>query len=118
MKRLGLILLLVVLVGCSSAPKRQAGTYEATGQGYNTEAGVRLSVSIDESGKIVEVRILEQHETDDIGGKALEKLADEAVAKNTADVDTVSGATRTSEGFRDALNAALKQAENAEGSAS
>lgn len=112
-KRIAGFLLLVfamILTSCGSDHKLKAGTYEATGQGNAKETPIRLSVTIDESGKIYEMKILEHQETPQIGGKALDKLVEQATKENTADVDTISGATRTSEGFRDALRSALAQA--------
>ncbi|MDD7593744.1 MAG: FMN-binding protein [Peptoniphilaceae bacterium] len=102
-----------VLAGCEKEATLKPGTYEATGQGYAEDQPIRLSVSIDESGAIYEIRILEHHETDEIGAKALDQLTEKAVADNTADVEAISGATRTSEGFRDAVRAALEQAKAA-----
>lgn len=46
-------------------------------------------------------------ETPEVGGAALEILADEVVAANGTDIDTVSGATITSEGCIAAAQAAL-----------
>ena len=43
----------------------------------------------------------------DVGGAALEPLADEVVAATGTDIDTVSGATFTSQGCIDAAQAAL-----------
>lgn len=112
----GCLCALIALTGCGHEPTLKSGTYEATGQGYADDLPIRLSVSIDESGAIYDIRILEHHETEEIGAKALDQLRDSAVADNTADVDTISGATRTSEGFRDAVRAALSQAEEASAS--
>ena len=112
-KRLACLVLVafaVLFTACGSTKKLKPGTYEATGQGNAKETPIRLSVTIDESGKIYEMKILEHQETPQIGGKALDKLVEQATKENTADVDTISGATRTSEGFRDALRSALAQA--------
>ncbi|MBY0585185.1 FMN-binding protein [Murdochiella sp. Marseille-P8839] len=107
---LALVACALLFTSCGSGKKLKAGTYEGTGQGNAKETPIRLSVTIDESGKIYEMKILEHQETPQIGGKALDKLVEQATKENTADVDTISGATRTSEGFRDALRSALAQA--------
>ncbi|WP_435029335.1 FMN-binding protein [Levyella massiliensis] len=109
--------LIVLMAGCGQGKKLKAGTYEGIGQGNAKGTPIRLSVTIDESGKIYEMKILEHQETPQIGGKALDKLVEQATTKNTAEVDTISGATRTSEGFRDALRAALAKAAGEESSA-
>lgn len=53
----------------------------------------------------------EDEETTTIGGAALPKLVEEAVAANSADIDAVSGATDTSSAFIDAVSQCLEQAE-------
>ena len=105
-----LLMLCVVLVGCGGKSTYKPGTYEGSGKGYTEENPIRLSVTIGEDGAIYEIRVLEHKETEKIGGKALEQLIEDAKKNNTADVDSVSGATRTSEGFRAALREALEQA--------
>lgn len=107
--------MLLLLVACGGKKSYHPGTYEGKGQGYSPDTPIRLSVSIDEDGAIHEIRILEQDETDLIGGKALDELVKNAVKKNSADIDSVTHATRTSEGFRQALSAALEQAKKGSG---
>lgn len=104
------LILCFLISACGSKGKYKTGTYEGSARGHSREMPIKLSVTIDESGAIYEIKILEHSETDEIGGKALKTLADEAKSKNTSDVDTVSGATRTSEGFRQALKGALEKA--------
>lgn len=112
-RKVAAILLSVALLSsCSSKATYKPGTYEGKGQGYAKEQDLRLSVTIGEDGEIYEMKILESHETEHIGEKALDQLVEEAKEKNSADVDTVSGATRTSEGFREALKDALEEAKS------
>lgn len=103
-------LCVAVLVGCSSRPSYKPGTYSGVGQGYNPQDKIRISVTIAEDGSIYQVNILEEKETAEIGGKALDQLAQTVVEKNTDKVDTITGATRTTEGFREALKDALDKA--------
>lgn len=100
---------LLLLVGCSQDVSYNPGTYEGVGRGYSDE-NLRISVTIAEDGDIYEIRVLESGETEDIGGRALDTLVQDALASNGQEADTVSGATRTSEGFREALDDALDQA--------
>lgn len=112
---MAMLSVLVLLSSCGiGEQKPQAGTYVGEGRGYNKDTPIRLSVTIDESGAIYDLKILSHKETEEIGGKALDDLVEVAKEKNTADLDTVSGATRTSEGFRQALDRALEQAKEAE----
>ena len=83
------------------------GVYEGSGTGRNGE--IKLAVTITD-GKISAVEVLEHSESADIGALAMDKLVNQAIAGNTADIDGASGATMTSNGFREALAAALAQA--------
>ena len=74
----------------------------ARGMGGDVVLGVRTK-----DGKISAVRVIEANETPGIGTKALERLPEEAVRTN-GKVDTVSGATVTSDAFRAALEDALR----------
>lgn len=107
------VVLLISACGSSSSGY-QAGTYEGVGRGYSDEGDIRLSVTIAEDGEIYEIKVLDSQETANIGGRALESLIEQAIKTNGETIDTISGATRTTEGFRDALSSALKQSEEKE----
>ena len=65
-----------------------------------------LGVKFD-GDRIQAVRVIEHHETPGIGAKALESLPAAAVAGN-GKVDSISGATITTKGFREAIADAIK----------
>ena len=106
----------------SSAAKSQAasgagsgaksGTF--TGAAENTEYGpVQVSATIS-GGKLTDVSVLQ---VPDRGGYeqqivqiALPELKSEALSKQSADIDVVSGATYTSQGYAESLQSALDQA--------
>ena len=72
---------------------------------------VRITVL---DGRITEV-VAVQHpagnpRTDQINATALPKLREEALAAQTAEIDTVSGATYSSAGYRESLQAAIDNA--------
>ena len=50
-------------------------------------------------------------ESSDIGAPALDKLIQNAIAANSAEIDGASGATMTSDGFREAVAQALAKAQ-------
>lgn len=104
------VLTTLTLTACGGAKKYKAGTYEGSGRGYSKEGAIKVSVTIDESGSIYDAKVLEQTETKEIGGKALDRLLEQLSQKKSENIDTVSGATRTSEGFRQAVKEALKKA--------
>lgn len=88
-----------------AAPAAEEG--ERIGRGRGMGGDVVLGVKTDAAGKITAVRVIESFETPGIGSKALDVLPAEAVRTN-GKVDTVSGATVTTEAFRAALQDALK----------
>jgi uncharacterized protein with FMN-binding domain len=57
--------------------------------------------------------VLEQSESEDVGLKAMAELPKQMVAKNTVDVDSVSGASVSSQALKAAVKDALKKAESA-----
>lgn len=107
-----LITMLALLVGCSSdntseTAKFTAGTYEATAQGFGGKINAKVTLS---ETNIESVEITGENETPEIGGVAMENLAQTIVENQTTDVDIVSGATITSNGAIEAVNSALESA--------
>ncbi len=75
--------------------------------GMGAEMVVRLTV--DDAGAIRDIEIVSQSETGQIAGEALKKLPEEMIARNTYDVDAVSGASVSSRALKDAVKDALSQ---------
>ncbi len=82
------------------------GTYEGEAEGFG--GVVRVSVVI-EDGKIKSVEILSHSETPEYYERAYAVIA-EIVANNTPDVDSVSGATVTSDAIKEAVFNAIEKA--------
>lgn len=101
-----LVLLATALVGCGGGAKYTDGTYEGEGQGM---APLKVEVEVKE-GKIASVKVVEHEETEGISEPALEQIPALIVEKNSTDVDSVSGATVTSDAIKDAVNKALENA--------
>ena len=95
------ILLGMTLTGCS------AGAEELTGSAEGYGGTLRVGVTV-EDGSIRQVRILEHHETDGVGTLAIEALPEQIAAANSAEVDSVSGATITSRAICEAVRDALR----------
>ena len=77
---------------------------------------VQVQITV-QGGRIVKARAL-QHpsgngQSDQINGYAIPQLDQEAVAAQSAQIDTVSGATFTSGGYRQSLQSALDAAHQA-----
>ncbi len=114
-KRLALALVATlamgVFVGCSKpAPKAEAykdGTYEGVGEGYKGD--IKVSVEV-KDGKISNVAILEQEETEGLGDAAAEEVAKKIVEAQSTEVEAVSGATGSSNGTMAAAKDALSKA--------
>jgi fumarate reductase flavoprotein subunit len=106
-----LTVLMVISLGACSQPKTDAfkgGTFTGTAKGFAGD--ITVEVTIDDNKTITDVKVVEHTETEDIGGKALETLAQDVVALNSSQVDTVTTATVTSLAFIEAVNAAITAA--------
>lgn len=100
-------LMLATGLGSAVAEGMTAGTYSAAAQGFHGE--IKLDVTVD-ADKITDIVIVEQTETEGIGASALPALVDAVLAQQTVGVDSVAGATVTSEAFKAAMKDALTQA--------
>ena len=84
------------------------GTYTASAKGCLSDVAVTVTIT---GGKVTNVDIDASGETPELGGKAAESLARSLLdAGGTAGVDTVSGATMTSNAVLAAMDACLAQA--------
>lgn len=61
-------------------------------------------------GIIEQVEILSNSESEDVGQKAIEELPKQMVAKNTYNVDAISGASASSHAIKEAVKKAIEQA--------
>lgn len=84
-----------------------AGTYTGEGTGYN--GPIQLDVTFSEDG-ITDIAIKSSKETNHIGTPAYDILFADAKEANGSGIDSVSGATFTSKGVKEALADAAKQA--------
>lgn len=84
-----------------------AGVYQGTTKGHNGDLKVEVELSND---AIVSVKILEHVESEGISDPARERIPADVVAGQTLNVDTVSGATVTSNALLTAIADAITQA--------
>ncbi|WP_312654265.1 FMN-binding protein [Proteiniclasticum sp.] len=97
-----------VLVGCGSTSALKDGTYNGEAQGHNGPIKVTVTVA---EGKVSDITVDEHAETEGIWEKAEEAVIPAIVGKTSADdAETVSGATVSSTGIKDAVNKALESA--------
>jgi len=110
---LGIILAVgFLMAGCSSQTADvglyKDGTYEGTSD-KGIQPGLMVSVTI-QNGKIADVKVVENHETEGIGSVAIEELPGKIVEAQTTEVEAVSGASFTSAAIKEAVDKALEQA--------
>lgn len=84
------------------------GVYTATADGHNGPVEVQVTV---EAGVITAVEVLSHEETAGISDPAIADVPAAIVANNSSTVETVSGATVTSEAIMAAVEAALAEAQ-------
>ncbi len=108
---LWLAVLSLGLLSACTAPagdaKYNAGTYTASAEGYG--GPVTVDVTVDEAA-ITQVTISGPNETTEIGGEAIKTLPEAIKKANSDQVDSISGATVTSNAVKKATADCLKQA--------
>ncbi|MDF2987930.1 MAG: FMN-binding domain protein, partial [Eubacterium sp.] len=82
------------------------GTYEGTGSGFKSEVAVEVTIA---NNSITQIKVISQDETPSKWLQAL-SLVNSIINANSTDVDSVSGATKSSEGIKAAVNDALLKA--------
>ena len=84
--------------------EEKQAVYEGSAPGYRGIIRVRVGF---ENGVFTEITVVESREDRVVGGAAMEELADMVLFYNTTDIDVISGATVTSEGFLAAIENAV-----------
>ena len=112
MKRCILIasILGLFLTGCSLTSSKDPANkkFSASAVGYG--GNVTVEVTATENGKIGTLKVDASTESPEIGGAAAPRMAKTIVAKQSLDIDAVSGATITCKAVLNAAETALKQA--------
>lgn len=78
-------------------------TVEGVGDGYKGDIKIRMAY---EGNEIKDIEVLEQQESN-FAKKAIKTIINDIIATQSTDVDSVSGATYTSEGVKEAAQAAV-----------
>ena len=84
-----------------------AETYSVTGNGYHGEMTVNVTI---EDGKITDVELGDNHETNVVIDRAFPVIRERILEANTADVDSVTAATFSSYAIKTAVADAMQQA--------
>ena len=100
------VVVFTVSVGAVTAAHYKRGTYEGSGRGKFSD--VVLSVKI-RHGKITAIDAISQNETPNYWKRAV-AVIDRIIESNNTAVDGVTGATKSSNAIKAAVDNALKQA--------
>ncbi len=84
------------------------GSYVSAGRGMQGDIQVELRVR---DGYIDRVDVAEHNENVGVAEDAFDRLEEDVLRKQSADVDTISGATEASYGFMEAVRNCIRQAE-------
>lgn len=108
MKRtLAILLAALLLCGVAASCAAEAAVYTGSGKGNNGEIQGALTV---EDGAITACEVVSHSETLGICDAALEQIPAAVISAQSAEVDTVTGATNTSHGILEAVADAMQQA--------
>ena len=83
------------------------GIYTGEADGFNGVIKVEMTVEL---GRIANARVLEHHDNENVAKQALENLPKRIVESQSYNVDSVSSATKTSEGIKSAIKSCIRQA--------
>jgi uncharacterized protein with FMN-binding domain/Pyruvate/2-oxoacid:ferredoxin oxidoreductase delta subunit len=87
--------------------KYKDGNYSGTGQGFRGDINVTVTVS---GGKISGVKVVQINDTPGFYQQAVNTVPNEIIQSQSTSVDTVSGATHSSDGIIEAVKDALGKA--------
>lgn len=94
--------------GVQATSMYQDGTFEGVGEGFGGEIRIHLTVT---SGGIADIQVLSAEKEDSSYLSMAEGIIADIIDAQSAEVDTISGATYSSAGIRQAVMQALEQAE-------
>jgi flavocytochrome c len=108
LSKAAVLVMILAVFGCvtSSGVKFNPGTYQGTALGF--EGDITMEVTVD-AGRIVSIRTVSQNDTPEISGIAFERIPQVIVRRQSLAVDTVAGATFSSQGIIAAITSALEK---------
>ena len=110
-KILGVTICILLALFCGLAPLVKKGasgkSYVANAQGFG--GNIEVTVYVD-GDTITDITYEAPDETPSVGGVALSNLKTQIIEEQNSNVDVIAGATYSSTGFLEAVNAALNEA--------
>lgn len=91
-----------------SGLKYNDGTYEGLAVGY--KPGLKVQVTI-ENDKIIDIKITSHRETRGYYEEPFKIIPEQILERQSTEIDTISGATKSCNGIKKAVESALKKAE-------
>lgn len=112
-------LMLTSIVGCSSGKSDssdaasvegalKSGLYASEADGFHGK--IKIELTVDDAGKVGAINVLEHGETPGVGDVAIKQIPGDVVEYQSLNVDSVSGASFSSNGVKEAIASALKDA--------
>ena len=108
MKKVFSLAIVMILALCLCAEAYTPGTYTAKATGFNPDVPVEVQVTFD-AEKITDITIL-NHNDQPFGPQAFPKVIPEIIAKQSTEVDGMTGATMSSNALKAAVNDCIAQA--------
>ncbi|WP_190273643.1 flavocytochrome c [Shewanella halifaxensis] len=99
--------ILALTVGCSVQDSGKVVTSEGTAFGKHGEIKVQTATK---GGQLVSINVLEQKENKVLAASVYTEMKDAMINQNTTEVDGISGATVTSNAFKEAVESSLAAA--------
>ena len=109
-KFVSLLISTCLLVSALIVPACADGVFAGTGTGKNGEGAIEVSVTLNDANEIIAVEVTRNGDDAGISDPAVAQMPEAIVKANSLAVDTVAGATLTSNGVLSAVEAALTAA--------
>ena len=109
-KLVSLLISTCLLVSVLIVPACADGVFAGTGAGKNGEGAIEVSVTLNDANEIIAVEVTRNGDDAGISDPAVAQMPEAIVKANSLAVDTVAGATLTSNGVLSAVEAALTAA--------
>ena len=106
MKGLKKLIAVLMVIGMLASQFAYAETFVAEEQGFG--GTVTAYVTVDDNGKISDVKLVGPNETIGKGSVAIEELPARIIEAGSTDIDGIAGATMTSDAIKKAVDAALE----------